>query len=207
MNRQKKRGQTGQIIWGVVIVGFVILGGWLIGKANRPTSDDQTVSSTQTSQVSSTSTSSTVISEEPVQTSTTTQQEEPVTTEPTQPAGMQTQSLLAGDFSAIAGTWSNGYGHRLTFTATGLIEESGQLQGLAVSEYGGVEGYLILGTTGGGTIEFLPAGVRLPDYSYDRDGVATVATDGSDNQVDRIWVGQDFTMIADAASYYYLVNP
>ncbi len=120
--------------------------------------------------------------------------------------GMQVSQLAAGDFSSVEGSWANSSGHVLTFSKHGVISENEEVSGLVESEDGTAKGNYLLMPIGGGVIEFVPAGLSLKDYTYEKDGEVVVLSDVSDARVDRFCIGQDVTMIGSVDNFYYRVE-
>lgn len=217
--RKRKKSKVLLLGAGLTIVTVASLTGWAMGRANgRPEgqvpalqSGGQARSGTVKSDTASGLTASSQAKEA------SSHQELPEASSPAQvqevsapPAvatsGMQIAQAIAGDFSSMEGVWVNGNGETLTFGSTGLIDGKGQIQGLKASAYGTASGNLAAETFGGETIELLPAGAVFPDYVYDREGEETTASDASDKQQDRIWLGQDLVSIAEVSSFYYRRN-
>lgn len=186
---------------GIGLVAIAALSGWILGQGNS----GETVAATVPPTMHSTGSLVDSKGEVPALVD---QQEPAVVQTPVvlEEAGMQVEQIARGDFSSIVGTWSNSAGHLLTFSADGLVSGGGEIAGLELSEYGTVTGHYILKPIGGGAVEFIPTGVVLQDLTYEKDGELITVSEASNSQVDRIWLGQDITMLSDATSFYYRVE-
>lgn len=112
---------------------------------------------------------------------------------------LNNSAILAGDFTSLKGTWVNGQGRSLTFTAAGLELTDGEIEGLEQTADGLLRGYWYQGNGGAG-IFILPAGTVVDTASLSGN---KELKDGSNQQADRIWMGQDYASQTDPSTYYY----
>lgn len=212
-NKMRKRRRSVELVFGLGLTLLIALTMtvWTMERADEnsprqapsPESRSQTVAN-ETHEVESTE----VVNQVQIPSSVTTppiSEEAPVLASPNL-AGMQLDQVMAGDFSSMEGLWVNGDGNTLRFDSRGLIDGAGQIQGLKASSNGTARGYLAAAEFGGVSLELLPAGSIFSDYTYYREDQETVAFDASDKEQDRIWLGQDFSQIAEASTYYYRSN-
>ena len=117
---------------------------------------------------------------------------------------MDINAIKNGDFSSIEGRWSNGHGGEdLVFSKDGLIEPEGFKVDLTESEL--VNGLLIARYSGpafGVFIQFVPAGVRIPDETS-MDGLIS---DASDISKDRILYRASFPVHNKPEQFLYRVD-
>ena len=117
---------------------------------------------------------------------------------------MDINAIKNGDFSSIEGKWSNGHGGEdLVFSKDGLIAPEGFKVDLTESEL--VNGLLIARYSGpafGVFIQFIPAGVRIPDETS-MDGIIS---DASDISKDRIIFHAAFPLHGDPEQFLYRVD-
>ena len=117
---------------------------------------------------------------------------------------MDINAIKNGDFSSIEGRWSNGHGGEdLVFSKDGLIEPEKFKVDLAESEL--VNGLLIARYSGpafGVFIQFIPAGVRIPDETS-MDGIIS---DASDISKDRIIYRASFPVHNKPEQFLYRVD-
>ena len=125
---------------------------------------------------------------------------------PTQNASkkMDINAIKNGDFSSIEGKWSNGHGGEdLVFSKDGLIEPEGFKVDLTESEI--VNEFLrarYSGPSFGVFIQFIPAGVRIPDETS-MDGLIS---DASDISKDRILYRASFPVHNKPEQFLYRVE-
>ena len=72
---------------------------------------------------------------------------------------IDTQAILQGDYSSIAGTWRNELGHEIVFSKNGLVER-GQIRKTDISNEGIISFDVRTGTTGYG-ISIYPIGITI----------------------------------------------
>jgi len=117
---------------------------------------------------------------------------------------MDINAIKNGDFSSIEGRWSNGHGGEdLVFSKDGLIEPEGFKVDLTESEF--VNGFLRARYSApdfGIFIQFVPAGVRIPDETS-MDGLIS---DASDISKDRIIFHAAFPLHGDPRQFLYRVE-
>lgn len=117
---------------------------------------------------------------------------------------MDINAIKNGDFSSIEGRWSNGHGGEdLVFSKDGLIAPEGFKVDLTESEL--VNGLLIARYSAkdfGVFIQFIPAGVRIPDETS-MDGLIS---DASDISKDRIIFHASFPLHGDPEQFLYRVE-
>ena len=209
--RKRRKSKVLLVSAGAATLTIVALTGWAVGKTDSSVSQ-QAPSPRASSQMTTTSSQTEVaITQIQVVAPSTTPSvivaETPAETAPA-PAisGMQPAQLTAGDFSSIEGVWVNGYGQTLTFGSAGLMDGKGTIQGLKATDRGTARGSLIDAVLGGGVIEFLPVGTVFHDHVYDTEDGDVVVLDASDKQLERIWLGHDYSQIGDNASFYYRKN-
>ena len=117
---------------------------------------------------------------------------------------MDINAIKNGDFSSIEGRWSNGHGGEdLVFSKDGLIAPEGFKVDLAESEI--VNDFLRARYSGpafGVFIQFIPAGVRIPDETS-MDGLVS---DASDISKDRILYRASFPVHNKPEQFLYRVE-
>ena len=117
---------------------------------------------------------------------------------------MDINAIKNGDFSSIEGKWSNGHGGEdLVFSKDGLIAPEGFKVDLAESEI--VNEFLrarYSGPSFGVFIQFIPAGVRIPDETS-MDGLIS---DASDISKDRIIYRASFPVHNKPEQFLYRVE-
>ena len=117
---------------------------------------------------------------------------------------MDINAIKNGDFSSIEGKWSNGHGGEdLVFSKDGLIAPEGFKVDLAESEI--VNEFLrarYSGPSFGVFIQFIPAGVRIPDETS-MDGLIS---DASDISKDRILYRASFPVHNKPEQFLYRVD-
>lgn len=117
---------------------------------------------------------------------------------------MEINAIKNGDFSSIEGRWSNGHGGEdIVFSKEGLIEPENFKVDLAESEI--VNDFLrarYSGPSFGVFIQFIPAGVRIPDETS-MDGLIS---DASDISKDRIIYRASFPVHNKPEQFLYRVE-
>lgn len=114
-------------------------------------------------------------------------------------AGMSLEAISNGDFSSIAGTWSNAQGQTMTFDDQGLVE-GGIVSNVNVSP---VTGLTMIGVgssdgIGGFVITLIPAGQVAPN------GIDELP-DNSDATKDRMIAGHQY-VVSDPDLIFYRVR-
>ncbi|HFU3708103.1 TPA: DUF6287 domain-containing protein [Streptococcus suis] len=114
-------------------------------------------------------------------------------------AGMSLEAISNGDFSSIAGTWSNAQGQTMTFDDQGLVE-GGIVSNVNVSP---VSGLTMIGVgssdgIGGFLITLIPAGQVAPN------GIDELP-DNSDATKDRMIAGHQY-VVSDPDLIFYRVR-
>ncbi|MGT2847175.1 DUF6287 domain-containing protein [Streptococcus massiliensis] len=151
--------------------------------------------SNQTTKVSDSKTSQTS-----TQTSSTSSKSEVTMTEKINP-----QALAKQDYSSVIGTWKNSEGHTLSFTEKGLVTERFNFSGASMTDYGTASSTVSINESPGGfLLEFIPAGVALPDFTDSESG--QVYKDLSEHSKNRLWLGQSLISRASKGNFYYKVN-
>ncbi|CEX81865.1 putative lipoprotein [Streptococcus pneumoniae] len=117
---------------------------------------------------------------------------------------MDINAIKNGDFSSIEGRWSNGHGGEdLVFSKDGLIAPEKFKVDLTESEF--VNGFLRARYSApdfGIFIQFVPAGVRIPDGTSRGE----LVTDASDISKDRIIFHAAFPLHGDPRQFLYRVE-
>ena len=117
-------------------------------------------------------------------------------------ASLDPVAIANGDFTSIQGTWTNSDGHSLTFDETGLVDQGLEYGGASVTDYGTASsGVYATESPGGFLLEFIPAGVVLPDFTDSESG--KVYSDDSDHKKDRLWAGQGLVSRGSEGHFYY----
>ena len=101
---------------------------------------------------------------------------------------IDTQAILHGDYSSIAGTWRNELGHELVFNKNGLVK-GGQISKTGVSNEGVIGFDVRTGPTGYG-INIYPPGISIPFKRFENNRLIS-AEDKSDKTNIRIIAGQN----------------
>ena len=106
----------------------------------------------------------------------------------TEPLKLDSQAILQGDYSSIAGTWRNEKGYELVFNKNGLVK-GGQISKAGVSNEGVIGFDVRTGPTGSG-IGIYPSGIRIPFKRFENNRLIS-AEDKSDKTKIRIIAGQN----------------
>ena len=101
---------------------------------------------------------------------------------------IDTQAILHGDYSSIAGTWRNETGYELVFNKNGLVK-GGQISKAGVSNEGVIGFDVRTGPTGYG-INIYPPGISIPFKRFENNRLIS-AEDKSDKTKIRIIAGQN----------------
>ena len=101
---------------------------------------------------------------------------------------IDTQAILHGDYSSIAGTWRNETGYELVFNKNGLVK-GGQISKAGISNEGVIGLDVRTGPTGYG-IEIYPPGISIPFKRFENNRLIS-AEDKSDKTKIRIIAGQN----------------
>ena len=115
-------------------------------------------------------------------------------------SGIDVNALANGDFSSIAGTWQDDLGNQLVFDANGLVSHT--YRGNESSDYTLTNSQVYEGKFGA----FLThkSGNEVASFTAIPKGARLYDT-GSENPKERILVGQDFTY-ASQHPYYRVAN-
>ena len=121
-----------------------------------------------------------------------------------QASDMNIAEIQKGNYSSIAGTWTNGMGMTLTFNNDGLVSDTSIISMDYASTIDGFLKASIKGKSNGGgmAIAFLPAGVSLTESVTHSQNSGF--SDLSDVSKDRIWAGQQ--VLSDKRVFYYKVK-
>lgn len=106
----------------------------------------------------------------------------------TEPLKLDSQAILQGDYSSIAGTWRNETGYELVFNKNGLVK-GGQISKAGVSNEGVIGFDVRTGATGYG-INIYPPGISIPFKRFENNRLISVE-DKSDKTKIRIIAGQN----------------
>ena len=101
---------------------------------------------------------------------------------------IDTQAILHGDYSSIAGTWRNETGYELVFDKNGLVK-GGQISKAGISNEGVIGFDVRTGPTGYG-IGIYPPGISIPFKRFENNRLISVE-DKSDKTKIRIIAGQN----------------
>ena len=101
---------------------------------------------------------------------------------------IDTQAILHGDYSSIAGTWRNETGYELVFNKNGLVK-GGQISKAGISNEGVIGFDVRTGPTGYG-IGIYPPGISIPFKRFENNRLISVE-DKSDKTKIRIIAGQN----------------
>ena len=101
---------------------------------------------------------------------------------------IDSQAILHGDYSSIAGTWRNETGYELVFNKNGLVK-GGQISKAGISNEGVIGLDVRTGPTGYG-IEIYPPGISIPFKRFENNRLIS-AEDKSDKTKIRIIAGQN----------------
>ena len=191
--------KVGLILGSILVLIALGIGGIAIFGQSREqaTGVKVTTSSSKASSASSKSTSKTSQSRTSQETATTESSEMTTTSEQQETstaASSGFSNLQAGDFTALAGTWSNGEGYSVQIGADGTTAD-----GSKITLTNPVNNYLqgsIAGAVGGAGFIYLPAGV--PYVVTDAEGKQL--TIESDTSRERILISQS---LPNEQSFYY----
>lgn len=111
---------------------------------------------------------------------------------------IDTQAILHGDYSSIAGTWRNETGYELVFDKNGLVK-GGQISKAEISNEGVIGLDVRTGPTGYG-IEIYPPGISIPFKRFENNRLIS-AEDKSDKTKIRIIAGQSAPTSSEKVFY------
>lgn len=111
---------------------------------------------------------------------------------------IDTQAILHGDYSSIAGTWRNETGYELVFDKNGLVK-GGQISKAGISNEGVIGLDIRTGPTGYG-IEIYPPGISIPFKRFENNRLIS-AEDKSDKTKIRIIAGQSAPTSSEKVFY------
>ena len=111
---------------------------------------------------------------------------------------IDTQAILHGDYSSIAGTWRNETGYELVFDKNGLVK-GGQISKAGISNEGVIGLDVRTGPTGYG-IEIYPPGISIPFKRFENNRLIS-AEDKSDKAKIRIIAGQSAPTSSEKVFY------
>lgn len=204
---RKRNMQNRYLGMGVILVAGMAIGAVVFGGKHQesnspslPSSRESSSSVSPSSALDSGQDSAQVVSSVPASSQVS---EEPVTDAGSSSASIISQfnnsAILAGDFTSLEGTWVNEQGRSLTFTAAGLEKSDGEIEGLEQTADGLLKGYWYKGDGGAGII-IVPAGTAIDTAGLSGN---PELKDASNQQADRIWIGQDYASQSDPTTYYY----
>lgn len=108
----------------------------------------------------------------------------------TEPLKLDSQAILQGDYSSIAGTWRNGFGEEIAFDKSGLV--NGEIITIpTIGNQGGISFSMRLDSVKGGIMIYPP-----------KSTVITRSGDSSDKNKIRIMVIKDAPRSSKEAYYY-----
>ena len=116
----------------------------------------------------------------------------------TEPLKLDSQAILHGDYSSIAGTWRNELGHEIVFNKNGLIK-GGQIYKSGIGSDGHIGFSVSAGPTGYGIGVYSP-GTSIPLKRFENNRMIPTE-DISDKTKVRIIAGQ--TVIDDVKQVFY----
>ena len=111
---------------------------------------------------------------------------------------IDTQAILHGDYSSIAGTWRNETGYELVFNKNGLVK-GGQISRTGISNEGVIGLDVRTGPTGYG-IEIYPPGISIPFKRFENNRLIS-DEDKSDKTKIRIIAGQSAPTSSEQVFY------
>lgn len=111
---------------------------------------------------------------------------------------IDTQAILHGDYSSIAGTWRNETGYELVFDKNGLVK-GGQISKAGISNERVIGLDVRTGPTGYG-IEIYPPGISIPFKRFENNRLIS-AEDKSDKTKIRIIAGQSAPTSSEKVFY------
>ena len=111
---------------------------------------------------------------------------------------IDSQAILHGDYSSIAGTWRNETGYELVFNKNGLVK-GGQISKAGISNEGVIGLDVRTGPTGYG-IEIYPPGISIPFKRFENNRLIS-AEDKSDKTKIRIIAGQNAPTSSEQVFY------
>ena len=102
---------------------------------------------------------------------------------------IDTQAILQGDYSSIAGTWRNELGHEIVFSKNGLVER-GQIRKTDISNEGIISFDVRTGTTGYG-ISIYPIGITIKWVDSDLSKNRIIAGQNAPDRSEQVFYKTD----------------
>ena len=102
---------------------------------------------------------------------------------------IDTQAILQGDYSSIAGTWWNELGHEIVFSKNGLVER-GQIRKTDISNEGIISFDVRTGTTGYG-ISIYPIGITIKWVDSDLSKNRIIAGQNAPDRSEQVFYKTD----------------
>ncbi len=113
-----------------------------------------------------------------------------------QPASMNLDGIMQGDYDSLIGTWQNSQGERLVFNLKGLVSDTSSLHGRGKIVDGVLEtGVVSNNGTDNNTLLLVPKGLAIPQ------GYFSEGSDTSDQGQDRLVLVQG-TLTGEVEAYY-----
>lgn len=103
----------------------------------------------------------------------------------TEPLKLDSQAILQGDYSSIAGTWRNKLGHEIVFNKNGLVK-GGQIHKAGISNEGIIGFDVRTGSTGHG-ISIYPIGITIKWVDSDLSKNRIIAGQNAPNSSEQVF--------------------
>ena len=114
---------------------------------------------------------------------------------------IDTQAILHGDYSSIAGTWRNEIGHEIVFNKNGLVK-GGQIAQLGMGSDGNIAFSISSGPIGA-AMGIYPPGTSIPMKRFENNQMVSIE-DPTDKSKTRIIITQ--THPSDEKAVYYKID-
>ena len=114
---------------------------------------------------------------------------------------IDTQAILHGDYSSIAGTWRNELGHELVFNKNGLVK-GGQIAQSGMGSDGHI-GFSVSSGPIGASMGIYPPGTSIPMKRFENNQMVSIE-DPTDKSKTRIIITQ--THPSDEKAVYYKID-
>ena len=114
---------------------------------------------------------------------------------------IDTQAILHGDYSSIAGTWRNELGHEIAFNKNGLIK-GGQIAKSGMGSDGHI-GFSVSSGPIGAAMGIYPPGTSIPMKRFENNQIVSIE-DPTDKSKTRIIITQ--THPSDEKAVYYKID-